>query len=152
MTFPIVPASQVYADSPVGSGPYVITQFIAGDFMTLEANPNWWTTQPYVRQIMVSFHETARSVIDSYEYNRVDAVFTRSIAAAQYKTGTLSVSMSYRTNQLECLYMNNSAFELTPEVRKAIRLVIDKQKIISNIYSGMAVETNFPFFPAAVDE
>ena len=147
MTFPIVPASQVYADSPAGSGPYVITQFIAGDFMTLEANPNWWKTQPYVRQIMVSFHETARSVIDSYEYNRVDAVFTRSIAAAQYKTGTLSVSMSYRTNQLECLYMNNSAFELTPEVRKAIRLVIDKQKIISNIYSGMAAETNFPFFP-----
>ncbi len=147
MTFPIVPASQVNADSPVGSGPYTITRFIAGDFMTLEANPNWWKTQPYVRQIMISFHETAASVIESYEYNRVDAVFSRSIAGAQYKTGTLSVSMSYRTNQLECLYMNNSSFELTPEVRKAIRYVIDKQKIITNIYSGLAMETDLPFFP-----
>jgi len=147
MTFPIVPASQVSMDRPVGSGPYVITQFIAGDYMTLESNPNWWKAQPNVRQIMISFHDNPRSVMDSYEYNRVDAVFTRSIAGAQYKTGTISVSMSYRTNQLECLYMNNSVSELTPEVRKAIRFVVDRSKIISNIYSGLAVETNSPFFP-----
>ena len=147
MTFPIVPAAQVAADFPVGSGPYTVTNFSAGDYMTLQANANWWKTQPYVRQIMVSFHDTPRSVIDSYEYNRVDSIFTRSIAGAQYKTGTLSVSMAYRTSQLECLYMNNSASELTPEVRKAIRYVIDRQKIISNVYSGLAVATNFPFYP-----
>ena len=147
MTFPIVPASQVSADQPIGSGSYVVNQFVSGDFMTLEANTNWWKTQPYVRQIMVSFHDTPRSVIDSYEYNRVDSIFTRSIAGAQYKTGTLSVSMAYRTSQLECLYMNNSASELTPEVRKAIRYVIDRQKIITNVYSGLAVATNFPFYP-----
>lgn len=147
MTFPIVPASQVSADNPCGSGPYVVSQFQAGDFMVLEANTNWWKTQPYVRQIMVSFHDAPKAVIDSYEYNRVDAIFTRSIAGAQYKTGTNSVSMSYRTNQLECLLTNNSARELTPEVRKAIRYVIDRKKIISSVYSGMAVLTNFPFYP-----
>ena len=36
---------------------------------------------------------------------------------------------------------------MTPEVRKAIRCVIDKQKIIDSIYVGMAKSTNFPFFP-----
>ena len=147
MTFPIVPESQVGSDQPLGSGPYVISQFDAGDFMTLEANPNWWKAQPNVRQIMVTFHDSPRAVIDSDEYNRVDAIFTRSTAGAQYKTGTLSVSMSYRTSQLECLFMNNSASELTPEVRKAIRCVIDRQKIVNNIYSGLAVQTNFPFYP-----
>lgn len=147
MTFPIVPAAQVSVDNPVGSGPYVVTQFAAGDYMTLQANTNWWKAQPYVKQIMVSFHDAPRAVIDSYEYNRVDAVFTRSTAGAQYKTGTLSVSMSYRTNQLECLLTNNSSRELTPAVRKAIRLVLDRQKIVSNVYSGMAVITNLPFYP-----
>ena len=147
MTFPVVPASQVGNDNPTGSGPYVISQFDAGNYMTLEANENWWKPQPYVRQIMISCHDVPRAVIDSYEYNRVDAVFTRSTAGAQYKTGTKSVSMSYRTNQLECLLTNNSASELTPPVRKAIRYVIDRQKIISSVYSGMAVLTNFPFYP-----
>lgn len=147
MTFPIVPADQVNADFPVGSGPYTITQFSAGDYMTLEANAGWWKTQPFVQKIMVAFHDTPGSVIESYEYNRVDAVFTRSIAGAQYKTGTHSVTMSYRTNQLECLCMNNNASELTLEVRQAIRYVIDRSKIISTAYSGLAVQTNMPFYP-----
>lgn len=148
MTFPVVPASQVNADSPLGTGPYRLTQFIPGDFMTLEANTNWWQTQPYVRQIMVTFCETPRDVVQNYEYGGPDAIFTRSISAAQYNnSGMNSVSMSYRTNQLECLLTNNSSSELTPEVRKAIRYVIDRQKIISGVYSGMAVQTNFPFYP-----
>ena len=147
MTFPVVPASQVSGDNPIGSGPYTVSQFEAGAYMMLEANVNWWKAQPYVRQIMISFHDAPKAVIDSYEYNRVDAVFTRSIAGAQYKTGTRSVSMKYRTSQIECLLTNNSASELTPEVRKAIRYVIDRNKIVSSVYSGMAELTNFPFYP-----
>ena len=148
MTFPVVPAAQVAEDAPIGSGPYVITSFTPGRYLTLETNKNWWKAQePQVEQIMFSFSDTPRSVIENYEYGRVDAVFTRSIASTQYKTGMHSVTMSYRTNQLDCLFMNNSASELTPEVRKAIRYVIDKQKIIDSIYSGLAKATNFPFYP-----
>ena len=31
MTFPVVPAAQVGADQPIGSGPYVVSSFVAGD-------------------------------------------------------------------------------------------------------------------------
>lgn len=147
MTFPVVPESMVAADNPPGSGPYVITEFHAGQRMWLAANPYWWKAQPQVNEILFTFYDTASSVVENYEYARVDAVFTRSIAGSQYKTGTNSLTMSYRTNQLECLMMNNNARELTLEVRKAIRSLIDKSKIISNAYSGLAVATNFPFFP-----
>ena len=147
LTFPVVPASQVSSDSPLGTGPYIISDFAAGDYMHLQANTGWWQAQPRVREIMLSFHDTARAVIESYEYARVDAVFTRSTAGAQYKSGTSSLSISYRTSQLECLYMNNNSSELSEEARKAIRYVIDKEKIISNAYLGPAQETNFPFYP-----
>ena len=86
-------------------------------------------------------------MIESYEYNRVDTIFTRSISGSQYKTGTKSVTMGYRTSQLECLLMNNSSSELTVEVRKAIRYVVDRQKIVNSIYSGLVVPSNFPFYP-----
>ena len=148
MTFPVVPAAQVADDSPVGSGPYVIAGFNPGSYLTLESNQNWWKAQePQVERIMFSFTDTPRSVIENYEYSRVQAVFTRSIASTQYKTGMHSVTMSYRTNQLDCLLMNNTSSELNTEVRKAIRYVIDKQKIIDSVYSGLAKSTNFPFFP-----
>lgn len=147
LTFPVVPASQVQADMPLGSGPYVVSDFAAGDFMWISANTNWWKAQPYVRDIMFSFHDTPKGVVDSFEYARVDTIFSRSTASAQYRSGTSLLSMSYRTNQIECLYMNNSSSELTLEVRKAIRCLIDRNKIISNVYMGMAQLTNFPFFP-----
>ncbi len=149
MTFPVVPASQVMQDMPLGSGPYTIQYFHPGESMLLSRNSNWWKAQPTVQEILVSFSPTAREVVDNYEYARVDTIFTRSIAGAQYRTGTTSLSMPYRTNQVECLFMNHSASgkELTLEVRKAIRYAIDRAKIVSNAYMGMATLTNFPFYP-----
>ncbi|MBQ8072433.1 MAG: ABC transporter substrate-binding protein [Clostridia bacterium] len=147
MTFPIVPADQVDMDNPAGTGPYRFNTFVAGDYAWLQANTGWWKAQPQVQEIMFSFHDTQKAVMESYEYARVDAVFSRSIAAAQYKSGISSLSISYRTNQLECLLMNNSASELTQEVREAIRHVVDVSKIASNVYSGMVTPTNLPFYP-----
>lgn len=147
MTFPVVSASTVSADFPLGTGPYVVAEFESGRYMMLRNNPNWWKTQPYINQIMVAFTDTPGKVIEDYEYNTVDAVFTRWIAGTQYKPGAYNVSIPYRTNQLECLLTNNSSSELTPEVRRAIRYALDRQKIISTAYSGMATLTNFPFYP-----
>ena len=147
MTFPVVPEALVSSDNPPGSGPYVITEFHAGDRMWLSANTNWWQAQPQIREILFSFQNTASAVVESYEFAQVEACFTRSVAGAQHKTGANSLTMSYRTNQLECLYMNNNASELTLEVRQAIRCLIDKSKLISSAYMGLAVPTNFPFYP-----
>lgn len=147
MTFPVVPADYVGNDNPPGSGPYMIVEFHPGESMWLSVNNGWWKTRPQVQDIDFLLHETARQVIESYEFGRVNAVFTRSIAGAQYKTGTSAVAMNYRTNQLECLLMNNSSYELTNNARKAIRCVIDKSRLIATAYSGMARETDFPFFP-----
>ena len=147
MTFPIVPSSQVSSDNPIGSGPYVIADFQPGKTLSLIANENWWKGKPEIRDIMVSLYETPNQVIEAYEYGHDDTIFTRSTAGAQYKTGAKTISMSYRTGQLECLFMNNSASELTLNARRAIRYVIDRQKIINSIYSGLAVQTNTPFYP-----
>ena len=147
MTFPVVPAASVADDNPPGSGPYMILEFHPGESMWMSVNKGWWKTSPQVQEIDFMLHETARQVIESYEFGRVNAIFTRSIAGAQYKTGTSSVSMNYRTNQLECLLMNNSSYELTENGRKAIRCVIDKSRLIATAYSGMARETEFPFYP-----
>ena len=147
MTFPVVPESYVSSDNPPGSGPYIITEFHAGERMWLSANTNWWQAQPQIKEILFLFQNTSSAVVESYEFAQVDAAFTRSVAGAQHKTGASSLTMSYRTNQLECLYMNNNSPELTPEVRRAIRCLIDKAKLISTAYLGLAVPTNFPFYP-----
>ena len=55
MTFPVVPEAYVNMDDPPGSGPYVITEFHAGERLWLAANTNWWKAQPQVREILFLF-------------------------------------------------------------------------------------------------
>lgn len=146
LTFPVLPASQVNADNPLGSGPYMVQSFEPGSSLELVPNPYWWQGQPQVKSIFFEMYSKASEVIEAYEYARVDAIFTRSIASAQYKGGTSNLALDYRTNQLECLLMNHSAFPTNNQsVREAIRYLIDVDKIASQIYNGMVERTDTPF-------
>ncbi len=146
MTFPVLPAHALEANNPPGTGAYMCDYFAPGVGLRLVANPHWWQGQPQVNNIIFEMYDTASEVIESYEYNRVDAVFTRSIASAQYKSGSTSLALDYRTNQLECLLMNHHAFPLNlKSVREAIRYIIDADKIANDIYNGMVERTDTPF-------
>lgn len=146
MTFPVVPASQVDAASPLGTGPYQVREFVAGSHFWLEVNPNWWQTQPQVKEIMATFYTNNRDLMTAYEYGRVDTAFTRSMAAAQYRSGQNSLSITYSTRQLETLMINHANFPLDRlKVRQAIRYAINEALIVQNVYMGMALDADTPY-------
>ena len=145
MTVPVVPASQIDVPSPLGTGPYVIDNFTAGQYLWLKVNPNWWQTAPQVKEIAVSIYTSNKDLITAYEYGRVDTAFTRSVAASQYKSGISTLSITYSTRQLETLLLNHGEFPLESlKVRQAIRAAIDPKLISTNVYMGMTVDANTP--------
>ncbi len=145
MNFPILPQNFLQADNPPGSGPYVVEQFLPADYLWLSQNSFWWGGKPKISEISVLFHATNRELVSSYEYNRVDAVVTRSMTAAQYRSGITSLNLSYRTKQLETLVMNHRSYELADvRVRKAIRSSLNLNGISENAYMGMAQRTDTP--------
>lgn len=145
MNFPILPASQVQADNPPGTGPYTVEQFMPGDYVWLSVNSYWWGGKPAITEISALFHATNKELISSYEYNRVDAILTRSMTAAQYRSGVTSLNLSFRTKQLETLMLNHRSYELEDvRVRKAIRAAINLGAIAQNAYMGMALRTDTP--------
>ncbi len=146
MTFPVLPANKLDADNPPGTGAYMITAFDPTKRVTLSVNPNWRGNEPQVKNIIFQMHALPTKVIEEYEYARVDAAFTRAIASAQYKSGTSSLALDYRTNQLEVLLMNHYAFPLNNQnIREAIRCLIDVDYIARQIYNGMVHRTDTPF-------
>lgn len=148
MTFPVLKASEVQADNPVGTGAYYLDIFEPGTYMLLSAYSGWRQNLPENRQILVNFFSTSRELISAYEYSNVDAVLTRAITAAQYRTGVSSYNIDFRTTQLETLLMNNSASELNDvRVRQAIRYMIDMDDIVNNVYYGMVTRTDTPLIP-----
>ncbi len=143
MTFPVLKQGEVQADNPVGTGPYMADAFVPKDYMLLSANHAWWNGSVTVEQIMTIFHVANRDLVSSYEYNRVDAILTRSLTAAQYRSGMNSFNLTFRTRQLETLMMNNRSVELNDIlVRKAIRHAINLNAITSTTYMDMAARTD----------
>jgi len=125
-------------------------QFEPSNFMQLSVNELWWQTLPQVKEIMVSFYTNSKDMITAYEYGRVDTVFTRSVAAAQYRSGNNSLSIKYSTRQLEVLLLNHrtGSFPLDSlNVRKAIRYAINKDLIAQNVYMGMTLDADTPYSP-----
>ena len=147
MTFPILPAWALEMDNPPGTGAYMVASFEPGSTLQLVTNPYWWQTPPQVKSILFVMHQLPADVIESYEYARVDTAFTRQIASAQYKSGTSSLALDYRTNQLECLLMNHSSGSLlsSQNIREAIRCLINVDYIAQQIYNGMVERTDTPF-------
>ena len=148
MTFPILRADQLDTDNPLGSGPYMVTRYDQGESLWLEANPYWWHSQPQVKQIAFMIHSLEKEVIESYQYARVDTIFTRSISASSYSTGNTTMVMASRTNQLETLLINNNSFPLNDvNIRRAIRLAIDADALAAKVYNGMVLRADVPFIP-----
>lgn len=145
MTFPVVPAGYADQPNPVGTGPYYVYQYEPTNYMRLMVNERWWQAEPQVKDIMVNFYPNNSAMIESYEFGRVDAVFTRSVSAAQYKSGISSLSIAYSTRQMEVLLMNHNEFPLeNVNVRRAIRYAIDVDRISRDVYMGMTVDANTP--------
>ena len=148
MTFPVLKESELGQADPTGSGPYIISDFQPGQYLYLDANLNWWRSTPMVREINFTLHDTQTAVMESYEYGRVNTIFTRATAAAQYSSGQNSLTLAYRTNQIEVLLMNQSYSKLkSRNVRMAIRHAIDPSYILSNIYLNMGTRTNLLAVP-----
>lgn len=148
MNFPVLKASEVQAANPVGTGAYYLDFFEPGVYMLLSAYTGWWQNIPQNRQILVNFFATNRELISAYEYSNVDAVLTRAITAAQYRSGVSSYNIDYRTTQLETLLLNNHSRELADvQVRQAIRCMINMDDLANNVYYGMVTRTDTPLIP-----
>ena len=145
MTFPILKESEVEADNPIGSGPYYVQAFSPGDYVYLTTYESWWRNPPSIRQINVVLFASNKELINAYEYNRIDAAVTRSSNAAQYSRSASSLSISYRTQQLETLMINRTSFPLDdPAVRQAIRYAINPNILMTDAYQGMSTRTDTP--------
>jgi len=148
MTFPVVPASQVDIPNPLGTGPYRFSLFEPCLELLLVVNENWWQTLPMVKSIFVRCFLNNKALINAYETNAVDTAFTRSVSAAQYKSGINALSIPYSTRQLEVLLINHRAFPLESlNVRQAIRYALNIPLISQTAYMNMTIPAQTPYAP-----
>lgn len=134
-----------FAEAPVGSGPFMVTEFVRGQRTVLEANPNYWREgQPYLDGVTFEFVPDANTrtlqlrsgevdVADGLPYNQVE-----SLDASDGITVEVVNSLKW-----DSIFLNTSEPPLDEvEVRQALNYATPKEQILETVLFGNATVAN----------
>ncbi|MBI4279304.1 MAG: hypothetical protein HY660_12690 [Armatimonadetes bacterium] len=135
-----------YGLQPVGSGPFKYVEYVKGDHLTLEKNPDYWGEPAKLDKIVYKIvpESSARVVqLETGESHVIDRVpitdalrLERSAKVSILRTTTIR-SVWYYLNQ-------NRPLMKDIRVRKAVNHAVDRESIIKNILRGYAVRSDSP--------
>ena len=137
--------SEAYGEDPVASGAFTVKQWIRGDRVILEKNPNFWQADRVqldgVEWISVPDDNTRMLKMQAGELDAAIFVPFSNIADLQ-KDPKLKVLLDPSTRE-DTLILNHLNPALArKEVREAIDMAIDKQAIVDAITFGIGEVAN----------
>ena len=133
-------------DNPVGTGPFVLDSWNRGDSVVYSANQDYWGDVPAFDTLVIRWAtESAQRLIElqSGNVHQITNLATDDIAAVEADPN-LALLPVLNPNVLYLGMANTIAPFDNLDVRKALAMGIDRQRIIDNFYPpGSSVPTHF---------
>jgi peptide/nickel transport system substrate-binding protein len=144
----------------VGTGPWILTDYVASSSMTYEGNPNYWSYDPV-------HPENRLPYLDGYKQLIIPDLST---IQAAFRTGKIDMLRGVSTENWEQFMGENpdlkyiEVFPSIPQyptgrvdkqelpfkdvrVRRALNMAINKQEILDDYYGGYGTLLGYPFVP-----
>lgn len=136
------------AAKPVGTGPFVLKEWLKGDHITLTRNPAYWRTGlPHLETITYRVLPDAEARFQSLQSGSLDVVQTDSadhIVQAR-KNPDLSVRLaSFNGSTAMTLNVAKAPFD-DVRVRRAIAHAIDRSVLVNVVDKGISEPSDGPF-------
>ncbi len=134
---------------PVGTGPYRVKEFVAGQSLTLERNEDYYGPKPQVQTIVMKPVLEAAARIAALETGEADVIYDVPPAEAQRLGSRQDISLVHRPS-LRGYYIGMNL--LRPQfqdkaVRQALNYAINKEAIVKALFFGYAAPLDSPFAP-----
>lgn len=137
-----------FAQSPIGTGPFVFKEWVKGDHLTVVANPNYWRKgYPKLEQVTFRFMTESATRVAAVQAGEIDiAPRLSKDESDQLKDKENLTVVNYPVDRVYYVAFNNlTTGKDTPimdvKVRQAIGYAIDVQTIIDTIFSGAATRS-----------
>ena len=143
-----------YVRKTNGTGPYKLKEWVEGDHVTLEANPNYWGEAPKAKTVVVKWATEAASRLQNLQaggaggVDGIDNVGTDDFATVQADS---SLKLLPR-EALNILYLGLNVDDApwnNEKVRQAIAIGIDRARIADNFYPSGSEAAKY-FTPCAI--
>jgi 4-phytase/acid phosphatase/peptide/nickel transport system substrate-binding protein len=139
-----------YNRNPVGTGPYILKSWTAGDRMVLEKNPDYWNKgHPYLDRIILKPLPDAQSRFASLQSGEADIVWDDEYDADNIQKAQKDAKMTVHSyaGSGAAVYAFNTK---TPpfddvRVRRALVMAIDRKKMSQAITNGLARPASNPY-------
>lgn len=137
---------------PIGTGPYKLVNWQRGKSIVLEYNQGWWQdklARPYFKGIRFTVVSDAAQALSMAEQGKADILDNVPPQTAQ----TIGEGKDIKILETNALTTAFLGFNTThgvfsnPKVRQALKLLIDRQEIIDDVYDDLAMPANGPLPP-----
>lgn len=144
-----------YNLEPIGSGPYKFSNFHKDadgnilDYKT-ESFEDYFEGESYIAAINFNFYSNEQDMIDAYnrkEIGGISAVASQSGNSDVFRKNTSVYEIKIPWSFSVFFNRNKNVALANKEVRLALNLATDKQKIIDEALLGKAIILDSPFFP-----
>lgn len=126
----------------IGTGPYVLTDFVTDEYAVFERNENYWGEAPAIRKITVKVIPDNQTRIMALESGEIDLIFGKNMidadAISQYlDSDKFTVCLSDPTSTRHIVMNTTHEILGDPAVRKALQHATDRQTISDGIFYGL---------------
>jgi peptide/nickel transport system substrate-binding protein len=156
----IVPEGTTNFDAGIGTGPFKVESFVPGDHWQLSRNPRYWQSDlPYLDSISLRHVQEPSTRVQSVLAGQADLTQTQPSLLKLSNGNPAAYLVVAKQIELYNVAMNSTAAPFDDNrVRMAMKLGLDRSRLIQLAYSGHAVPTadtvvasnNATYFPAAL--
>ncbi|MGJ4857332.1 peptide ABC transporter substrate-binding protein [Labrys sp. La1] len=134
-----------FNNAPVGTGPFKWSKRVAGDYIELAANEDYFGEGPYLERVVYKYIPDMTVMYTQFKTGDVDLVGLQWITADHYEEaktleGKIVTVVPNGTIESVAFNMERPQFK-DPAVRKALYHALDKKTIIEALYYGLPTPT-----------
>ena len=135
---------------PCGTGPFMLKDDVSQTGMVLEKNPAWHYNEPYVDNLNITFMKEMSTALYAFNSYQADIISSDIVKWGDFTFSNKMSTYEIPGNEYSFLAFNfeNAALK-DKNVRKAISLSVDKEKIINDVMHSHAFGVNVPVNPSA---
>lgn len=127
------------AQTPAGSGPYVLTQWEPGSVVTLDRNPDYWGTPPHFDEVNFRFYADPNAMNNAMLSGQLDIISNLTVPQAMgefEQDEDFEVLQGDTDGEVVLTYNHANEALAVPEVRQALNHAVDRQAVVDAAWGG----------------